>query len=103
MKFFLDTANLDEIREAVSFGIADGVTTNPTLISKEGNVDFEEHIAAICAGPAAVGAVCVRSEGVRFEITNKTVLTVRPDSLIPGNITKERNQRFIERKKAYAT
>jgi transaldolase len=34
MKFFLDTANLNEIREAASFGIADGVTTNPSLISK---------------------------------------------------------------------
>ncbi|MEP6569114.1 MAG: transaldolase family protein, partial [Acidobacteriota bacterium] len=49
MKFFLDTANLDEIRGAAAFGIADGVTTNPSLIAKEGNVDFKEHIAAICA------------------------------------------------------
>src|SRR5512144_2161368 len=48
MKFFLDTANLNEIREAVSFGIADGVTTNPSLIAKEGDVDFKQHIAAIC-------------------------------------------------------
>src|SRR5205085_8628963 len=48
MKFFLDTANLNEIREAASFGIADGVTTNPSLIAKEGNVDFKQHIAAIC-------------------------------------------------------
>ena len=56
MKFFLDTANLDEIREAAAFGIADGVTTNPTLISKEGDVDFKEHIAAICkivSGPVS--------------------------------------------------
>ena len=35
MKYFLDTANLDQIREAASWGILDGVTTNPTLISKE--------------------------------------------------------------------
>jgi transaldolase len=48
MQFFLDTANLNEIREAASFGFADGVTTNPSLISKEGNVDFKQHIAAIC-------------------------------------------------------
>ena len=47
MKFFLDTANLDEIRGAAAFGIADGVTTNPSLIAKEGNVDFNEHIAKI--------------------------------------------------------
>ena len=48
MKFFLDTANLNEIREAAAFGFADGVTTNPSLIAKEGNVDFKQHIAAIC-------------------------------------------------------
>jgi len=48
MKFFLDTANLNEIREAASLGILDGVTTNPSLVSKEGNVDFKEHIHTIC-------------------------------------------------------
>ena len=48
MEFFLDTANLNEIREAAAFGFADGVTTNPSLIAKEGNVDFKQHIAAIC-------------------------------------------------------
>src|SRR3989442_4709451 len=56
MKFFLDTANLDEIRQAAALGLADGVTTNPTLISKEGKVDFKEHIAEICkivSGPVS--------------------------------------------------
>ncbi len=48
MKFFIDTASLKEIREAAALGIADGVTTNPSLIAKEGNVDFKQHIAAIC-------------------------------------------------------
>lgn len=48
MKFFLDTANLDEIREAASLGMLDGVTTNPSLVAKEGGVDFKQHIAAIC-------------------------------------------------------
>ncbi len=48
MKFFLDTANLDEIREAASLGILDGVTTNPTLIRKAGARDFHEHIYQIC-------------------------------------------------------
>jgi transaldolase len=48
MKFFLDSANLDEIREAAALGVLDGVTTNPTLIAKEGGVDFKQHIAAIC-------------------------------------------------------
>ena len=48
MKFFLDTANLKEIREGMELGLCDGVTTNPTLVSKEGNVDFKQHVAAIC-------------------------------------------------------
>ncbi len=47
MKFFLDTANLDEIRKGVSWGIVDGITTNPTLIAREGK-PFEEHIREIC-------------------------------------------------------
>lgn len=48
MKFFIDTANLDEIREANELGLIDGVTTNPSLIAKEKNVKFSEHIAKIC-------------------------------------------------------
>ena len=48
MKFFIDTANLDEIREANEMGLIDGVTTNPSLVAKEGDVDFKEHIAKIC-------------------------------------------------------
>jgi transaldolase len=48
MKFFIDTANLAEIREAESLGILDGVTTNPSLIAKEGNVNFREHVRTIC-------------------------------------------------------
>jgi transaldolase len=47
MKIFLDTANLDEIRRGVELGVVDGVTTNPTLIAKEGK-PFREHIIAIC-------------------------------------------------------
>ena len=49
MKFFLDTANLDEIKEANDLGLIDGVTTNPSLVAKEGDVDFKEHLAKICA------------------------------------------------------
>ena len=48
MKFFIDTANLDEIREANELGLIDGVTTNPSLIAKEKDVTFKEHIAKIC-------------------------------------------------------
>lgn len=49
MEFFLDTANLDEIRDCASFGILDGVTTNPSLVSKEGEQkSFKELVKEIC-------------------------------------------------------
>ena len=48
MKFFLDTANVNEIREAASLGILDGVTTNPSLVAKEGK-PFKETILEICS------------------------------------------------------
>ena len=70
MKFFLDTANLDEIREAASLGIADGVTTNPSLIAKEGGVDFKQHIAAICEivqGPVSAEVTSLDIEGMLRE------------------------------------
>lgn len=47
MKFFLDTANLDELKKGASWGIVDGVTTNPTLIAKEGRA-IADHIRMIC-------------------------------------------------------
>jgi len=49
MKFFIDTASLDEIREGSELGLIDGVTTNPSLVAKEGDLNFKEHIAKICA------------------------------------------------------
>lgn len=48
MKFFIDTADLDEIKEANDMGVLDGVTTNPSLCAKIGVKDFEGHIAKIC-------------------------------------------------------
>lgn len=48
MKFFVDTANLDEIREAHDMGVLDGVTTNPSLVKKEGSVDFHKRVFEIC-------------------------------------------------------
>ncbi len=59
MKFFLDTANIDEIRDAASTGVLDGITTNPTLISKEGNA-FEDQLLKICSlvdGPVSAETV----------------------------------------------
>ena len=51
MKFFIDTANLDEIREAHDLGVLDGVTTNPSLMAKEGitgEANIKAHYKAIC-------------------------------------------------------
>ena len=59
MKFFIDTANVKEIREAASMGVVDGVTTNPSLVAKEGR-DFREVLREICAivdGPISAEAV----------------------------------------------
>jgi transaldolase len=67
MKFFIDTASLKEIREAAALGIADGVTTNPSLIAKEGDVDFKQHIAAICEivqGPVSAEVTSQDQDGM---------------------------------------
>jgi transaldolase len=49
MRIFLDTANIDQVRSAAKMGIISGVTTNPSLISKEGHVDYESAIKEICS------------------------------------------------------
>ena len=48
MKFFIDSADLDDIREAAAMGVLDGVTTNPSLMKKAGAADFHAHIHTIC-------------------------------------------------------
>ena len=66
MKFFLDTANIDEIRDAASTGILDGVTTNPTLISKAGN-SFEDQLLKICSivnGPVSAETISMDAAGL---------------------------------------
>ena len=64
MKIFLDTANLDEIRDAVQWGVIDGVTTNPSLIAREGG-DFIATIHQICEmvdGPVSAEVVAQDAE-----------------------------------------
>jgi transaldolase len=66
MKIFIDTANLDQIKEVNSWGILDGVTTNPTLVAKEG-CDFETRVRDICQvvdGPISAEAVSMEAEGM---------------------------------------
>ena len=70
MKFFIDTANLDEIREAKELGMIDGVTTNPTLVAKEGyknRADFKKLIYEICEvvqGPVSAEVVGTDVDGM---------------------------------------
>jgi transaldolase len=64
MKIFLDTANVDHIKEANSWGIIDGVTTNPTLIAREGR-DFREVVKEICGivdGPISAEVISMKSD-----------------------------------------
>ncbi len=66
MKFFLDTANLDEIKKGLEMGLVDGVTTNPTLISKE-KMGFWELVKEICRivdGPVSLEATSLDADGM---------------------------------------
>ncbi|RQD75724.1 MAG: fructose-6-phosphate aldolase [Halanaerobium sp. MSAO_Bac5] len=70
MKFFIDTANLEEIKKAESLGVIDGVTTNPSLVAKEGDIDFETRIKEICEivdGPVSAEVVALDAEGMIAE------------------------------------
>ena len=69
MKFFIDTANIDEIKEAAALGILDGVTTNPSLVSKEGK-DFRkllDEILKIVDGPISAEVISTDYEGILKE------------------------------------
>jgi len=85
MKLFLDTANLEELRAGAKWGIVDGVTTNPSLIAKEGK-PIKEQIAAICGivdGPVSAEVVSVEakamiSEGRELAKIHKNVIVKVP-------------------------
>ncbi len=69
MKFFIDTANINEIKEAAALGILDGVTTNPSLVSKEGK-DFRkllDEILAIVDGPVSAEVISTDYDGILKE------------------------------------
>ena len=69
MKFFIDTANLDEIKEAADMGLLDGVTTNPSLMAKE-NADRDTRIKEICEivdGPVSAEVISVKTAGMISE------------------------------------
>lgn len=89
MKIFLDTANLDEIREAHSWGVIDGVTTNPSLIAKEGR-DFVATIHAICGivdGP--VSAETVGQDAPRMIEEGRLLAQIHPNVVVKIPLTME--------------
>jgi len=107
MKFFIDTANVNEIREAIALGMVDGVTTNPSLAAKEGR-NFLELVKEICSmvdGPVSVEAVSLNAaeivkEGREFAKISDNIVVKIPlmeeglkavrvlsDDNIPTNVT----------------
>lgn len=88
MKFFIDTANLDEIREANELGLIDGVTTNPSLVAKEGDVDFKEHIAKICSivkGDVSAEVTSLDTEGMLKE--GRELAKIAPNVVVKCPLT----------------
>jgi transaldolase len=70
MRIFIDTANLKEIKEAADMGLLDGVTTNPSLVAKEGHKNFRDMLEKICAivdGDISAEVVSVDCEGILKE------------------------------------
>jgi transaldolase len=76
MKFFIDTANIDEIKQAAAYGLLDGVTTNPSLIAQTGR-PFKEVIKEICEvvdGPISAEVVSTDFEGMKREASELRAL-----------------------------
>jgi transaldolase len=90
MKFFLDTANLDEIREAAALGLIDGVTTNPSLVAKEGGVDFKQQVAAICEivkGDVSAEVTSQETEGMLRE--GREYAAIAPNVVVKCPLTSD--------------
>ncbi len=89
MKLFIDTGNLDEIKKAAELGVLDGVTTNPTLISKE-KVDFFTRLREICAivpGPVSAEVVSTNMDGMLKEAAE--LIKIAPNITIKLPTTHE--------------
>jgi transaldolase len=89
MKFFIDTANVKEIREAASLGVVDGVTTNPSLVAKEGR-DFRQVIAEICSivdGPISAEAVSLEADKMVAE--GEALAAIHKNIVVKLPMTKE--------------
>lgn len=89
MKFFIDTANIDEIREANALGILDGVTTNPTLVAKEG-VDFHERLKEITAEVSkSVSAEVISEDAAGMIREGKELAAIAPNITVKIPMTLE--------------
>ena len=89
MKIFLDTANVDQIREAASWGVVDGVTTNPSLIAKEGRV-FEDVVREICEivdGPISAEVISLEADGMVKEA--RELAKIHENVVVKIPMTKE--------------
>lgn len=91
MKFFIDTANLDEIREAEAMGIISGVTTNPSLIAKEGQ-DYEEtlrEIAQIVDGPISGEVKASTTLARDMVMEGRVIAQIHPNMVVKIPMTEE--------------
>jgi transaldolase len=90
MKFFLDTANLDEIRDAQSLGLLDGITTNPSLMAKEGVTDVNRHYQTICElvdGDISAEVIATDYEGMLRE--GRALAKLHPNIVVKVPFIKE--------------
>jgi len=91
VKFFVDTANIDEIKEAHSLGVLDGVTTNPSLIAREGIAGreaFEKHIKRICELiQAPVSAEAVSTSAAEMTAEAQSLARIDPHVVVKIPIT----------------
>ncbi|MBI4307275.1 MAG: fructose-6-phosphate aldolase [Chloroflexi bacterium] len=88
MQLFLDTANIDEIRRAASMGVLSGVTTNPSLVAKEGRADFKAailEIASIVHGPVSAEVTALDLEGMVGEA--REIAAWHPDVVVKIPVT----------------
>lgn len=88
MKFFIDTANIEEIRSAAALGILDGVTTNPSLVAREGR-DFHDavrEIASIVDGPISAEVTAVDRDGMLEQ--GRVLAKIHPNIVIKVPLTK---------------
>ena len=90
MKFFIDTANIEEIREAHALGLLAGVTTNPSLVAKEGNVSFHDRLKEITdlvSGSVSAEVIALDAEGMIKE--GKELAAIAPNITVKVPMTPD--------------